>query len=255
MTAIPGDHPLSRPARAFVTALLVGCGFCLAWGLSSLLPDGPFLRTWQKRSEFLRYALFDPTRADQPKHVLLGACNIVYNAVGTNEEGKYITHGVAQLGQLIDFLLRNEYDTDEAFYDAGASGTGYTEHLWYFYHILRARGLKTLVYANIPGGMDHFYDRRQFLILESLRALELLHEDWPAARADIERYVAALKASPAYAHAIAQHGEDWRTRIDPDLLLLPPEMGKHPLPASPTLQRLALARDALLRRSTLLSLS
>ena len=139
----------------------------------------------------------------QEKHVFLGSCDVINNVSYTNiwHKSKVTAlqrSGRAYLGQIMSYVMEEEARSDARFYDMGASATGVTEHIWYLAHLLEAGGIKTIIYANGPGGLGSFNIKHRELNLYVAVILEHWLNEYPAAAPDIQTYLDALYASDAF---------------------------------------------------------
>ncbi|MCH8823963.1 MAG: hypothetical protein IH984_10685 [Planctomycetes bacterium] len=178
--------------------------------------SGPYhwVKTVRKKAEVRTYALFSPSNQLQEKHVLLSSCftinNIAYNRPG--EPRTLSRHGSAYLGQVMSFVLREEYDESNiGIYDMGSAATGNTDHLFYLAHILEAKNVKSIIYSNEPNGLYNFPGNRSHVSLDAIIILEHWREKYPQIAPNIDQYLASLYRSIAYFKAIRDYLKEHAT--------------------------------------------
>ena len=205
-------------------ALLLAGGFALAWAACAALPQLYYTESFPlfRRQQLPASTLFDPARAAQPKHAFVGASYMI-NAWIKNDLDTPGWPSLEDPGSSYAATARlaaqREFDAPgQGFYDLGRLGAGFLEHLWYLNQGLRAANLKTVVYATGHTNMTHFADTPwtdvERSCLETAYILGQWRVRYPSAAQAIDAYDALLKASPAYAAALARFGADWRSRLD-----------------------------------------
>lgn len=210
--------------------LLAACGFALAWLAFARLPQVFWAESFPvyRRHQLPAYALFDPSRAEQPKHVFLGSSYIV-NAWVANDLDKpglpEIEDPASSYAATAALVAAREFGASgQGFYDLGRPGPGFLDHVWYLDKALAARNLKTVIYANGPSGMFHFrpspFADVERASLEALCVLEGWKRRYPGAAASIEAYMEIIRGSDAFARAERRFGPGWRGRVDPAALVL-----------------------------------
>ncbi len=216
--------------RALAGALLALAGFALAWLFCACLPPMLVAEYFPvfRRQQLPSYAIFDKTRAGQPKYAFVGSSYIINDWVTNDlstDDCDIIEDPMSSYAATANLAASQEFGSSgQGFYDMGRPGPGFLDHIWYIDYCLRAKNLKAIIYANGQTGMYHFkpnpYADVERASLEALFILEGWTKRFPRSAPEIRRYMELIKGSQAYKRGLERFGKDWRSRLDKDSVLL-----------------------------------
>ncbi len=205
-------------------------GFCLAWAVCAHIPRLLYVDNFPvyRRQQLPAYAIFDPARADEPKYAFVGSSYIINDWVANDlDRGGWpeIEDPQSSYAATAELVADEEFGVSGlGFYDMGRPGPGFLDHIWYIDHALRAKNLKTIIYANGQSGMYHFepnpYADVDRACLEALFILDGWTKRFPKSAGIITQYMDLIRSSGAYARGLDRFGKNWRDRLDPDSVLL-----------------------------------